>query len=110
MRAAGADGIHVIANGVIFRSEKTEEEEDKNADQNDSKREEDELKQDRAGRFTREIDRSRQGLARFLRRVVDHRPVWASTKSGKYPLSWVGASGTTMASLSQTDSQRRQAT
>src|SRR6185436_17114415 len=39
-----------------------------------------------------------------------HRPVPATTKSGKYVFNCVGASGTTIASLSHTDSHRRQAT
>src|SRR5229473_1531402 len=125
VRASGADGVEVIGDGLIVRSQLAEKKKDQDSDQNDAEREDDELEEDGSGRLFGEVGwrgsrgsgvggRRIQGCGLRLpipdRRLLNQRPVPITTKSGRYPLSCVGASGTTMASLSQTDSQRRQAT
>src|SRR6266511_3638451 len=95
MAAAALDVAEVIGDRLLIRRELAEEKKDRDADHHDAEGEDDELEED--------------GARRLAWNVVQ-RPVPLTMKSGRYPLSCVGASGTTIASLSQTDSQRRQAT
>jgi hypothetical protein len=48
VRAAGADGVEVIGNGLLVGGQFAEEEEDQDGDEDDAERKDDELKEDRA--------------------------------------------------------------
>ena len=115
---------------LLVRGQFAEEEKDQDGDGDDAEREDDELEEDgfaailwgrRFGewgvgcRVWEQMSLSRFATVRLRLPTPDsplpaQRPVPITTKSGRYVLSCVGASGTTIASLSQTDSQSRQAT
>ena len=97
--ATAPDVTQVFGDRLLLLGEFAEEKKDEHGDEHHAEGEDHELEEDGAGGFFGDVGQSSTYL-----------PVPATTKSGRYPLSCVGASGTTIASLSQTDSQRRHAT